>query len=145
MVEAEIPASTRHSVAERQEGIPFRERGTADFDLNNYIVETLKSLGGTTGLLRKWTDSWDTPEKQSDLGSQILASFPKAPRAGINFAAFDTIPATMATGTSVEGHLNPVSFCYTKAPYGDFDVYETDFITTVKDIATNLWKLGLHW
>ena len=35
LVKAEIPASTRHSVAERQEGIPFRERGTADFDLNN--------------------------------------------------------------------------------------------------------------
>ena len=89
LVEAEIPASTRHSVAERQEGIPFRERGTADFDLNNYIVETLKSLGGTAGLLRKWTDSRDTPAKQNDLGSQILASFPKAPRDGINSAAFD--------------------------------------------------------
>ena len=97
LVEAEIPASKRHRVAERQEGIPVRERGTADDDLNNYIVETLKSLGGTTGLLRKWTDSWDTPDKQSDLGSQILASFPKAPRAGINFAAFDKIPATIAT------------------------------------------------
>ena len=43
----------------------------------------------------------------------------------------------MATGTSVEGHLNPVSFCFHKAAYGDFDVYDTDFITTVKDIATN--------
>ena len=137
LVEAEIPASKRRSVAELQEGIPVRERGTADDDLNNYIVETLKSLGGTTGLLRKWTDSWDTPEKQSDLGSQILASFPKAPRAGINFAVFDAIPAAMETGASVEGHLNPVSFCYTKAAYEDFDVYETDFITTVKDIATH--------